>query len=387
MAGLTLVGIEKRFGQTIVLRGVSLAAAEGEFIALVGPSGCGKSTLLRIAAGLESADAGRVELDGRDVSAIRPADRDVAMVFQSYALYPHLTARQNMAVPLAMRRLSAFERLPVIGRLKRGSGDRRARIRADVEQAAAALRIEALLDRKPGQLSGGQRQRVALGRALVRQPRAFLMDEPLSNLDAGLRAHMRGEIVDLHRQIGVATLYVTHDQVEALGMADRVAVMIGGELLQVATPDVIYREPAHRLVAEFIGSPRINMLPATVDGAGRAMIAGRCVARVKSAAGREVVIGVRPEHLRVLGEVGAGFPARVVRVEFLGSEVLAHLTALCGAGRLELIAKLPPESAPPDVGATVGLVCAAPVILAFGLDGARLKAEPAVAAFDLARHG
>ena len=221
--------ISKAFGQTRVLEGIDLAVAPGEFIALVGPSGCGKSTLLRIAAGLEPPDRGEVLLDGRDVTAIRAADRDMAMVFQSYALYPHLTTRQNMGLPLAMRRLGSLERLPFASLLP-GVAAKLTAIRAEVEAAAGMLKITPLLDRKPAQMSGGQRQRVALGRALVRQPRAFLMDEPLSNLDAALRVHMRSEIVDLHRRAGVVTLYVTHDQEEALGMADRIAVIAAGHL-------------------------------------------------------------------------------------------------------------------------------------------------------------
>ena len=269
-AQLGLIGIEKSFGPARVLSDITLHAARGEFVALVGPSGCGKSTLLRIAAGLERPDRGQVLIAGRDVTVTRAAERDIAMVFQSYALYPHFTARQNMALPLAMRRLGFAARLPLIGRLLPGSRAIRAGIQAEVAQAAETLRITALLDRKPGQMSGGQRQRVALGRALVRHPQAFLMDEPLSNLDASLRVHMRAEIVELHRRTGATTLYVTHDQEEALSMADLVAVMLGGRLLQVAGPADIYRDPAHVDVACFIGSPRINLLPVRVAGGGLA---------------------------------------------------------------------------------------------------------------------
>ena len=215
---LNLDRIEKSYGPTRVLDGIDLKAQAGEFIALVGPSGCGKSTLLRIAAGLDHPDHGRVILNGQDVTHQRAADRDMAMVFQSYALYPHLTARQNMSLPLAMRRLSVWERLPLIGRLGSETRDRYRSIQTEVEQAAATLKISPLLDRKLGQMSGGQRQRVALGRALVRHPKTFLMDEPLSNLDAALRVHTRAEIVELHKRAGVVTLYVMHDQEEALSM-------------------------------------------------------------------------------------------------------------------------------------------------------------------------
>jgi multiple sugar transport system ATP-binding protein len=341
---LHLRAIGKAFGETRVLEGIDLVVAPGEFIALVGPSGCGKSTLLRIAAGLEPPDSGQVVLDGRDVTALRAADRDMAMVFQSYALYPHLTARQNMTLPLVMRRLTALQRLPFAGLLP-GVRARLAAIRSEVATAADMLKIAALLDRKPAQMSGGQRQRVALGRALVRHPRAFLMDEPLSNLDAALRVHMRSEIVDLHRRAGVVTLYVTHDQEEALGMADRIAVMLGGRILQVATPDAIYRDPAHVEVACFIGSPRINLLPAGVTEAGRAQVGGHDLAEgIDAAAGARVRLGIRPEHLRLDAEPGAWrLKVRLDRIEFLGAEALVHCRAEGIAD--PLIARMAPGAA------------------------------------------
>ncbi len=221
MSALRLSGITKSFGDNAILKGISLEAEPGEFIALVGPSGCGKSTLLRIVAGLEHPTSGSVVADGRELTALAPAERNVAMVFQSYALYPHLTAAQNIAVPLAMRKLTSVQRLPILGNLLPGQKEARSAIQRQVQDMAQSLKIEHLLDRKPGQMSGGQRQRVALARAMVRRPALFLMDEPLSNLDANLRVHARGEIVDLHRRAGVPTLYVTHDQAEALSMADR----------------------------------------------------------------------------------------------------------------------------------------------------------------------
>ena len=339
-----LRGIGKSFGDTRVLAGIDLAIAPGEFIALVGPSGCGKSTLLRIAAGLEPPDDGQVLLDGRDVTALRAADRDMAMVFQSYALYPHLTTRQNMALPLVMRRLGGFERLPFAGLLPAVRG-KLAAIRAEVAAAAEMLKIAQLLERKPAQMSGGQRQRVALGRALVRHPRAFLMDEPLSNLDAALRVHMRSEIVELHRRAGVVTLYVTHDQEEALGMADRIAVMLGGRILQVATPDAIYRDPVHVEVAAFIGSPRINLLPACVTASGCAEVGGHMLAaRIAAPVGADIRLGIRPEHLRLEVEPGAWrLPVRLERIEFLGAEALAHCRAEVVGEKL--IARLTPEVA------------------------------------------
>ena len=339
-----LRAIAKSFGETRVLEGIDLAVAPGEFIALVGPSGCGKSTLLRIAAGLEPPDAGQVVLDGRDVTAVRAADRDMAMVFQSYALYPHLTARQNMALPLAMRRLSGFERLPFAGLLPAVRAKRTA-IQSEIAAAAEMLKIAPLLDRKPAQMSGGQRQRVALGRALVRHPRAFLMDEPLSNLDAALRVHMRSEIVDLHRRAGVVTLYVTHDQEEALGMADRIAVMLGGRILQVAAPDAIYRDPAHVEVASFIGSPRINLLTASVGAGGRAQVGSHVLAeRIAAPTGSHIRLGIRPEHLRLEAHATVrSLPVQLDRIEFLGAEALVHCRAE-GHGE-PLIARMAPGAA------------------------------------------
>lgn len=322
---LSLRGIEKSFGDQRVLSQIGFDVAEGEFIALVGPSGCGKSTLLRIIAGLERADHGAVVLHDRDVTDLRAAERDMAMVFQSYALYPHLTARQNMALPLAMRRLSAFERLPWLGRLSAVSRAKHAAIMRDVETMAQALRITELLDRKPTAMSGGQRQRVALGRAVVRHPKAFLMDEPLSNLDAALRVTMRDEIVNLHRQVGVMTLYVTHDQEEALGMADRVAVMMDGRIVQIAPPAVVYHDPDHLDVACFIGSPKINLMQGDLR-AGSVFYAGQIFATGFSDPDCDVTIGIRPEHLVLSGKAEkAALELTVNRFEFLGAEIIAHL--------------------------------------------------------------
>ncbi len=371
-AQLGLIGIEKSFGPTRVLSEITLTAARGEFIALVGPSGCGKSTLLRIAAGLERPDRGQVLVAGRDVTVTRAAERDIAMVFQSYALYPHFTARQNMALPLAMRRLGFAGRLPLIGRLLPGGRAIRAGIQAEVAQAAETLRITALLDRKPGQMSGGQRQRVALGRALVRHPQAFLMDEPLSNLDASLRVHMRAEIVELHRRTGVTTLYVTHDQEEALSMADRVAVMLGGRLLQVAGPSEIYRDPAHVDVARFIGSPPINLLPVHVID-GRASWRGQVLADgVMAPDGVALRLGIRPEDLRLhAAPQPGGQPLRVLRREFLGAEALLHLHAPNLSE--PVIARLAPAQAATHApGSTLYLSAAPGAVLIFDETGARV---------------
>ncbi|MBL8570168.1 MAG: ABC transporter ATP-binding protein [Phreatobacter sp.] len=321
MAGIVLDRIEKAFGETRVLKGVSLAFDAGAFVSLVGPSGCGKTTLLRIIAGLERADTGAVSIAGRDVTGLRAADRDVAMVFQNYALYPHMTVEQNIALPLVMRRLSAIERAPFLGRLVSGTGERRAAIKAEVTEAAKLLSIDHLMQRRPGQLSGGQRQRVALGRAIVRHPKAFLMDEPLSNLDAALRHDMRRELVDLHKRVGVTTVYVTHDQAEAMTMSDRVAVMLGGNVLQFGSPREVYEQPATIDVAQFIGSPRINILPGEAGAEGRISVAGVPVDAVAPRTAGKLDIGVRPEHLAIADE---GIAIVVRHVEFLGAEILVY---------------------------------------------------------------
>jgi multiple sugar transport system ATP-binding protein len=321
MAGITINDVTKRFGTVPALRGVSLAVQPGEFVALVGPSGCGKTTLMRIVAGIERADSGRVTIAERDVTDLRAADRDVAMVFQSYALYPHLTVAQNIAVPLVMRRMSAAQRLPLLGAWWPGSRARRREIQQQAAQAAALLGLGALLDRRPAQLSGGQRQRVALARAIVRSPKAFLMDEPLSNLDAALRVQTRREIVDIHRRVGATTLYVTHDQAEALTMADRVAVMFGGEILQVDAPDRIYTDPQDLRVATFIGSPRINTLPVEAREDGAVQLAGVPLGLGTAARGA-LTLALRPEDLRA--DTRGPIEVAAEHVEFLGESLLLH---------------------------------------------------------------
>ncbi len=315
LGGVAIEQAHKTYGAVAALKGVSLTIHPGEFLALVGPSGCGKTTLMRAVAGLEPLDSGRVLFGADDVTARRAADRDVAMVFQNYALYPHLTVFQNIAVPLLMRRLNGWQRLPLIGPLV--SGAARKNIAADVQAAAESLAIGHLLARKPGQLSGGQRQRVALGRAIVRRPRVFLMDEPLSNLDASLRNETRRELVELHRRVGAATVYVTHDQSEAMTMADRVAVMMAGEILQVATPEAIYADPADLRVAAFVGSPRINCLPAETRD-GRVHVAAWDTGLVAPGA---TTFAVRPEALSIASD---GFPVRLEHIEFLGESLLLH---------------------------------------------------------------
>src|SRR5215510_8016102 len=287
MSALTVHAVHKRFGSVEVLKGINLEMGAGEFTVLVGPSGCGKSTLLNIIAGLERQSSGNIEISGRVVDDVPPKDRDIAMVFQSYALYPSMTVRQNMTFGMECRNVP------------------RARRNEAVARVAKLLQIDALLDRKPSQLSGGQRQRVAMGRALVRDPLLFLFDEPLSNLDAKLRVEMRMEIKRLHQRIGATIVYVTHDQIEAMTMATRIAVMNQGEVQQFADPDTVYRYPANLFVARFMGAPPMNTMSARLEATSGGTIAvigqGEAAIRLPAPAGsegwigREVVLGIRPE--------------------------------------------------------------------------------------------
>ena len=326
MTGIRLSGITKNFGNTTVLRGINLDIAPGEFLTLVGPSGCGKSTLLRIIAGLEEQTGGDVEIGGVMVNNLRASRRDLAMVFQSYALYPHLTIAENMQTPLKLRDLTFWERFPLIGRFWPNYAAKMAALHATVSETADILEIGHLLGRKPGQLSGGQRQRAALGRAMVRKPVAFLMDEPLSNLDAALRVHMRSELADLHRSLRTTFIYVTHDQAEALTMSDRMAVMVDGNILQLGTPEEIYRTPVDRRVAEFVGSPKINIIPGAADGNGRVSAYGTPLQQRIAGKARRIQVGIRPEHLVLApdGGLNEGWPFRVTHKENLGSDFFLH---------------------------------------------------------------
>jgi sn-glycerol 3-phosphate transport system ATP-binding protein len=289
MARVLLRDVRKSYTEMQVIHGVSMDIADGEFVVIVGPSGCGKSTLLRMVAGLETISSGEIAIGERVVNELEPKDRDIAMVFQNYALYPHMSVYGNMAYGLRIRNLSKSD------------------IDARVRRAAEILELGALLERKPRALSGGQRQRVAMGRAIVREPAVFLFDEPLSNLDAKLRVQMRAELQALHRRLGTTSLYVTHDQVEAMTLAHRMMVMNAGRAEQIGAPLEVYAKPATTFVAAFIGSPPMNLLPARLNG-------------------REVLLGVRPEHLEPCAESDAAFVAAVDLIEPLGADTLVHGT-------------------------------------------------------------
>ncbi len=372
MATVGIRDVRKHFGPVEVLKGVSLAIEPGEFVTLVGPSGCGKSTLLRIIAGLERQDAGSISIGDVVVDGYRPKARDVAMVFQSYALYPYMTVRENLALPLVMRRLDRWQRLPLAGRFMPGTREIRATIAAEIAQVSEALEIAHLLDRKPAQLSGGQRQRVALGRAMVRHPQVFLMDEPLSNLDAKLRVQMRAEIAELHRRLGATFVYVTHDQAEAMTMSDRVAVMMGGELIQVAPPRQLYAEPDDLRVAEFIGSPKINVLPAVARGDGAIDCLGLALPGPRETPGARLSLGIRPE---AVAAVPAGtrecWHGTLAHLEHLGAEALLHV-ALDGAGRV-LVRVDPDRAAGFAIGNPVALRPDQARLLWFDANGARVR--------------
>ena len=311
MAAVDVRRVEKFFGSVQVLHGVSIDIQDGEFVVLVGPSGCGKSTLLRMIAGLEEINSGEIAIGGRVVNTVPPKDRDIAMVFQNYALYPHMTVQQNMAFSLKLAKAP------------------KAVIEERVNKAADILGLRDYLARYPRQLSGGQRQRVAMGRAIVRDPQVFLFDEPLSNLDAKLRVQMRTEIKELHQRLKTTSIYVTHDQIEALTMADRIVVMQGGHVEQIGAPLDLYDHPVNLFVAGFIGSPSMNFIDARIDRQNGAAVAvtsdGSRLALPPDVAGvdgQEIVYGIRPEHLDLVGEGGNGSAGEVIVVEPTGAEIL-----------------------------------------------------------------
>lgn len=372
MAEIALNSIKKTFGPTRVLNGIDLTVADGEFLTLVGPSGCGKSTLLRIIAGLELQTSGDVIINGRVVNRVRPSERDLAMVFQNYALYPHLSVEENMLTPLRLRDLSRVERFPIVGPFVPGRRAKMAALRSQVRDTAKILEIEPLLGRKPGQLSGGQRQRAALGRAMVRKPVAFLMDEPLSNLDAALRVHMRSELAELHRALATTFIYVTHDQAEALTMSDRMAVMMGGNILQLAPPDEIYTNPNDLRVAKFVGSPKINTLPGRADGRGVVSVFGMPLTRPVDARNADVTVAIRPEHLAVAtGPAEETFAARVVHKENLGSDIYLHATVGDGAARI-IVRVDPNHAASVSIGNAIAVRRERGEAMVFAADNRRL---------------
>ena len=334
MSGVTFEGVVKRYGETQVIQGLDLEIEDGEFCVFVGPSGCGKSTLLRMVAGLEETSGGRIRIGARDVTRVDPARRGVAMVFQTYALYPHMTVEQNMGFGLKM------------------TGHPSGEIRARVAEASRILKLEDLLGRKPKALSGGQRQRVAIGRAIVRGPEVFLFDEPLSNLDAELRVEMRVEIARLHQEIGATMIYVTHDQVEAMTLADKIVVLREGRIEQVGAPMELYREPDNRFVAGFIGSPAMNFLDGAVAEGGVEVPALRASVMPGvhlPPAGTRVSLGLRPEHLSI--DPG-GSTHRVELTEALGGVSYAHLVST--TGERVIVEERGDERA--AAGETVGLI-------------------------------
>ncbi|MBN8631360.1 MAG: sn-glycerol-3-phosphate ABC transporter ATP-binding protein UgpC [Rhodobacterales bacterium] len=349
MTGVTLEKVVKRYGDVQVIHGVDLKIDDGEFCVFVGPSGCGKSTLLRMIAGLEETTEGAMRIGARDVTRIDPSERGVAMVFQTYALYPHMTVAENMGFGLKM------------------TGHPKAETAAKVAEAARILKLEPLLERKPKALSGGQRQRVAIGRAIVRGPEVFLFDEPLSNLDAELRVEMRVEIARLHREIGATMIYVTHDQVEAMTLADKIVVLRAGRIEQVGQPLDLYNDPDNRFVAGFIGSPAMNFV-AGIAEAGAVSVPGLGTVATSvdlPARGAEVTVGLRPQHLKIVD----GATHRVELTEALGGVSYVHLSA--PSGEKLIVERHDQVSLEP--GAMVGLSFDAVDAMLFDKDGLRLR--------------
>ncbi|WP_370940261.1 ABC transporter ATP-binding protein [Amycolatopsis sp. cg13] len=362
MAEIVLDKVSKRYPDgALAVSEVDITIADGEFIILVGPSGCGKSTTLNMVAGLEDISSGELRIDGKRVNEKAPKDRDIAMVFQSYALYPHMSVRENMAFPLRLAKVD--DKI----------------VRSKVEEAATILDLTQHLDRKPANLSGGQRQRVAMGRAIVRNPKAFLMDEPLSNLDAKLRGQMRTSVSKIQKQLGTTTLYVTHDQTEAMTLGDRVVVLRAGYVQQIGSPQFLYDNPANLFVAGFIGSPSMNFVPATLENGelrsslGTTPLTDRIRRMAEAAdAPREVIMGIRPEHfedaaLAESGRESATFTAHVDVLESMGSEKFAHFTVDGGVASSADLAELAADSGSADVPGAESLIVA------------RLSAESAAA--------
>ena len=336
MAAISLQNVVKRYGigpkANQVIHGVNAEIGDGEFIVIVGPSGCGKSTLLRMVAGLEEVSGGEISIGGRVVNDVEPSERDIAMVFQNYALYPHMSVFENMAYGLKIAKRPKAE------------------IDARVQKAARILELTHLLERKPRQLSGGQRQRVAMGRAIVRQPQVFLFDEPLSNLDAKLRAQTRLEIQKLHAELGVTSLFVTHDQVEAMTLGQRLIVMNAGHMEQIGTPEAVYATPATTFVAGFIGSPPMNLLRGSADGATFRLDGAALALPTPAPRSGELMLGLRPEHAELRDGAG-GWPLKVEMIEMLGAERLVHGRI----GTSTFTVRQDSTLAPPRIGDTAAL--------------------------------
>ena len=373
MGTISLKNISKSFGSTQVLNNLNVDINDGEFLTLVGPSGCGKSTLLRIIAGLEQQTSGDVLIDNKNVNRVRASERDLAMVFQSYALYPHLTVRRNLETPLRLRDYNAFERLPLIGNFSPSKKEKTESINQLVNKTSETLKISELLDRKPGQLSGGQRQRVALGRAMVREPVAFLMDEPLSNLDAALRVHMRSELSELHNSLKTTFVYVTHDQAEALTMSSRMAVMIDGNLLQLDTPEEVYDNPSSLSVAQFVGSPKINIFKGTSDSSGTVSFLNVNLKRKSSESNTDLHIGIRPEHLEITNESNENtFSGTVAYRENLGSDIFFHVNIEDGSNKI-IVRGLPQFTHQISNGSSVNIKRVSDKALLFNQAGMRVQ--------------
>ncbi|HYT96925.1 MAG TPA: sn-glycerol-3-phosphate import ATP-binding protein UgpC [Casimicrobiaceae bacterium] len=353
MAKVAFRRLTKSYANLEVIHGVDMEVSDGEFIVIVGPSGCGKSTLLRMVAGLEAITGGEIVIGDRVVNTLEPKDRDIAMVFQNYALYPHMSVFDNMAYGLKIRRLAKDD----IGRR--------------VQRAAEILELAPLLERKPRQLSGGQRQRVAMGRAIVREPAVFLFDEPLSNLDAKLRVQMRFEIQKLHRRLSTTSLYVTHDQVEAMTLAHRMIVMNAGRAEQIGTPMDVYEDPQTMFVAGFIGSPAMNFMTGKAAGDGVVALdhGGTARANARIEGGRTITIGIRPEHFRPSGTSDAYVTGPVEMVEQLGADTLIHI----GHGKELVIARIP-HGVYPEIGATFSVTADPTRVFLFdAASGARIR--------------
>ncbi len=382
MPDIQISGLTKQFGSTQVLKGLDLTVRDGEFLTLLGSSGCGKSTLLRLIAGLDQPDAGAIRLGERDLLQLSPSQRDCAMVFQTYALYPHMTVGENICTPLLMRGLNFWQRLPGMRWLSPAVRRKHAEAETSARKVAQSLGMDGLWERKPAQLSGGQRQRVALARAMVRHPSVFLFDEPLSNLDANLRQALRAEIRQLHDQLGVTFIYVTHDQHEAMSMSDRVAVMREGCVLQLGTPDEIYNQPAHVEVARFVGAPRINLLPGEIRG-NSVWALGRQIGHVPQGQdGGACQIGFRPQMGAQATANGLEIHGRITGVEYTGAELIA--TVQLAMSEQSCVFCL--HSSHPDlhIGETLRTWVSLDQIHVFAADGQRLAFQPQPVLLDAA---